>query len=202
MTAITPKIWNAIVDISPVQFGVYDMVQQMQIYSSGLAEKVLGYSFEELQEFSHDFYKELLHEQDSQKLEQNLDKLLNTKQDIMVEGIYRVINKENNVIWVRSNHRVLERDEDGRPVKIISSSEDITELKALEQQLELEVGKLYAIPSENIEELKVQLNAVNNIMCQFKENHFSSEMDRRLWNYMHHSVKKMNHVMEGINLKK
>lgn len=202
MTAITPKIWNAIVDISPVQFGVYDLEQQMQIYSSGLAEKVLGYSFEELQEFSHDFYKELMHEEDSGKLENNLNRLLHAEEDIMVEGIYRVLDKQNNMLWVRSNHRVLERDQDGKPTKIISSSEDISELKELEQQLEVEVGKLYAIPSENIEELKVQLNAVNNIMCQFKENHFSSEMDRRLWNYMHHSVRKMNEVMEGIDLKK
>jgi PAS domain S-box-containing protein len=198
MTAITPKIWNAIIDISPVQFGVYDVVKQMQVYSSGLAEKVLGYSFEELQEFSHDFYKELMNEEDSQRLEKNLNKLLTAEHDIMIEGIYRVRDKDNNTIWVRSHHRVLDRDVNGKPLKFITSTEDITELKELEMKLEREVGILYAIPPENIEALKIQLNAVNNIMDQFKENHFSSEMDRRLWNYMYFSVKKMNEVMEEI----
>ena len=121
--------------------------------------------------------------------------MLQSNQDMVVESIYRVRDKHGNLLWVRSNHRVLERDEQGQPIKLIASSEDITELKELEQRLEKEVGKLQAIPSENLEELQVQLNAVSNIMSQFRENHFSSEMDRRLWNYMYHSVQKMDQVL-------
>ena len=199
MSAITPKIWNAIIDISPVQFGVFDLEKHMQVYSSGLAEQVLGYSFEELQEFSHDFYKELILKEDFHIFENNINKLLSSDKNLVVEGIYRVRSKDGEIIWVRSRQQVLECDHDGQPVKIISSSEDITELKELELQLHHEVGKLNAIPSENLEELKVQLNAVSNIVNQFQENHFSGEMDRRLWSYMHHSVKKMNEVIEGID---
>lgn len=198
MKPITPKIWNAIIDISPVQFGVYDLVEQTQIYSSGLAEKLLGFDFEELQGFSHDFYKELILEEDFPIFEKNLKRLLESKQDILVEGIYRVRNKKGEILWVRSQHRVLERDEKAQPSKLIASSEDITELKLLEQKLEQEVAKLNAIPSKNLEELRIQLNAVTNIMDQFRENHFSSEMDRRLWSYMFDSVQKMNRVMEQL----
>ena len=195
MRPLDSKIWNAIIDISPVQFGVYDLEQHLQVYSSGLAEKVSGYSFDELQKFSRDFYKELILLEDFPKFEDNLNRLLQSDKDIMVESIYRVRGKQGNIIWVRSSHRVFERDEQGQPKKLIASSEDITELKELEQKLEKEVGKLQAIPSENLEELKVQLNTVSNIMSQFRENHFSSEMDRRLWNLMYHSVQKMDHVI-------
>jgi len=198
MKPITPKIWNAIIDISPVQFGVYDLVEHTQIYSSGLAEKLLGFNFEELQEFSQDFYKDLILAEDFPIFEKNLNLLLGSDQDIVVEGIYRVKNKKGEIVWVRSQHRVLERDDKGQPSKLIASSEDITELKLLEQKLEQEVTKLNAIPSKNIEELRIQLNAVTNIMDQFRENHFSSEMDRRLWSYMYNSVQKMNNVMEQL----
>ena len=64
MESLNTKVWNAIIDISPVQFGVYDLEQHLQIYSSGLAEKVSGYTFDELQEFSKDFYKELILKED------------------------------------------------------------------------------------------------------------------------------------------
>jgi PAS domain S-box-containing protein len=195
MESLNTKVWNAIIDISPVQFGVYDLEQHLQIYSSGLAEKVSGYTFDELQKFSKDFYQELILKEDFPQFENNLIRLLQSDKDLVVESIYRVRDKHGDLIWVRSNHRVLERDEQGQPIKLIASSEDITELKELEQRLETEVGKLQAIPSENLEELQVQLNAVSNIMCQFRENHFSSEMDRRLWNYMYHSVQKMDQVI-------
>ena len=198
MKSITPKIWNAIIDISPVQFGVYDLVEHTQVYSSGLAEKILGFDFEELQEFSRDFYRDLVVEEDFVVFENNLKRLIESDHDIVVEGIYRVKNKNGDIVWVRSHHRILERNSDGQPLKLIASSEDITELKKLEQQLEKEVNKLKAIPSKNVVELRIQLNAVTNIMTQFQENHFSSEMDRRLWSYMYNSVQKMNSVMDEL----
>ena len=198
MRPLDSKIWNAIIDISPVQFGVYDLEQHLQVYSSGLAEKVSGYSFDELQKFSRDFYKELILHDDFPSFEGNLNRLLQSDKDITVESIYRVRGKQGNLIWVRSNHRVFERDDQGQPIKIIASSEDITELKELEQKLEVEVDKLQAIPSENLDELRVQLNIVSNIMSLFRENHFSSEMDRRLWSLMYQSVHKMDQVINNL----
>jgi PAS domain S-box-containing protein len=198
MKPITSKIWNAIIDISPVQFGVYDLTKHQRIFSSGLAEKLLGYSFEELQEFSHDFYRELIVEDDFRILESSLNRLLESDVNVSTESIFRIKDKLGKIIWVRVVQKVLERDSHGQPIKLVSSSEDITELKELEQELEREVRKLNAIPSENIEELRIQLNAVTNIMDQFRDYHFSSELDRRLWNYMFHSVKKMNQVVDDL----
>ena len=198
MKSIIPKYWNAIIDISPVQFGVYDLVKHQRIFSSGLAEKALGYSSEELEEFSKDFYKGLILEEDFQAIEQSVDALLGSEERNSVEVIFRIRTKSGNIIWVRTHQRVLERGPDGKPVKLISSSEDITELKILELELKQQVSKLNAIPTENIKELRIQLNAVTNIMDQFKENHFTSEMDRRLWNYMVSSVKKMDQVVDEL----
>lgn len=199
MESLSPKVWSAIIDISPVQFGVYDLEKHQQIFSSGLAEKVLGYNFDELQQFSREFYKQLILEDDYQILEDNLNKLLTSSHDLPVEGIFRVKNKQGEILWVRLIQRVLQRNPEGQPIKLVSSSEDITELKELEQRLEIEVRKLHSIPTKNIKELRVQLNAVTNIMDQFRENHFSSEMDRRLWNYMFSSVKKMDTVVNDLH---
>ncbi len=198
MKQIPPKIWNAIIDISPVQFSVYDLVKHHRIFSSGLAEKILGYSYQELQQFSTNYYKDIIVEEDYPIIENNFNRLLNSVDDSMVEGIFRMKTKLGGIVWVRTHQRVLERDKNGKPSKIIASSEDITELKELEQRLEEEVGKLNAIPTKNLQELRIQLNAVTNIMDQFRENHFSSEMDRRLWGYMFSSVQKMNRVVDDL----
>ena len=113
----------------------------------------------------------------------------------MVESIYRIKSKSGNEIWVRSHHRVFKRDEDGRPTQLISSSEDITELKQLEMKLADGVAKLKSISSKNYYDLKPQLNAVTMIMKLFNENHFSSEMDRRLWDYMKQAAAKMDEIL-------
>jgi PAS domain S-box-containing protein len=198
MKSNVPKYWNAIIDISPVQFGVYDLVKHQRIFSSGLAEKALGYSSEELEEFSKDFYRDLILEEDYLCFEKSVEYLTESEDHSSAEVIFRVRTKSGYIIWVRTHQRVLERGPNGKPVKLISSSEDITELKIMEHELREEVNKLNAIPSENLKELRIQLNAVSNIMDLFRENHFSSEMDRRLWNYMTSSVKKMNHVVNGL----
>jgi len=198
MNPLYSKLWSAIIEISPVQFGVYDLVKHQQIFSSGLAEKVLGYSFEELQRFSKDFYKELIIEEDYHILEQNLKKILESEHDVPVESIFRVKSSKAAIIWVRLTQRVLERNNQGQPIKLVSSSEDITELKHLEQKLENEVNKLHAIPVQNIEELRIQLNAVTNIMDQFRDHHFTTEMDRRLWKYMFSSIQKMDAVVDEL----
>lgn len=198
MKSNVPKYWNEIIDISPVQFGVYDLVKHQMIFSSGRAEKALGFTSEELEEFSKDFYRELILEEDFPFLEKSVDILMESEGNASVEVIFRVRTKSDHVIWVRTHQHVLERGPDGKPVKLISSSEDITELKILELELKQQVDKLNAVPTENLKELRIQLNAVTNIMDQFRENHFSSEMDRKLWNYMGSSVKKMNQVVDEL----
>lgn len=198
MESNVPKYWNAIIDISPVQFGVYDLVKHQRIFSSGLAEKALGYTHEEMQEFSKDLYRGLILDEDYRFFEKSLEYLMGPEEYASVEVIFRVRTKTGNIIWVRTHQHVLERGPDGKPAKLVSSSEDITELKIIELELKEEVNKLNAIPTENLKELRIQLNAVTNIVDQFRENHFSSEMDRRLWNYMSCSIKKMNHVVDGL----
>ena len=190
------SLLKAIVDISPVQFGVYDLVKHSLEFSSGLAERILGVDFQELQRLSQDFYRSIIYKEDYPHIERNLELLMNSQQDQTVESIFRVRAKGGKTVWVRAHHQVLERDQQGKPTKIITSSEDISELKALEQSLAEAVKNLQAVDAEDLEELQVQLNAVTMIVKMFKENHFSSKMDQRLWDFMRDSVLKMNEVLE------
>ena len=144
------KFWNAVVEISPIQFGVYDLVKNTMEYSSGLAEKALGVDFNELQQLSHEFFKDLVHSEDYPLIEKNIEFLLNSTEEVTVESIYRVKSKSDAVIWVRSHHRVFERDEEGRPIKLIGYSEDITELKHLEMKLADGVKNLNRFPPKII----------------------------------------------------
>ena len=108
------------------------------------------------------FYRELILEEDFPRFEKNLKRLIESEEDVLVEGIYRVRNRSGEIIWIRTQHRVLERDPDGKPLKLIASSEDITELKLLEQKLEQEVKKLNAIPSKNVG------RTTNSVKCRYQ----------------------------------
>lgn len=52
------------------------------------------------------------------------------------ESQHRVLRDDGSVIWIRSRGRVVERDEEGRPLRVIGSTRDISQRKRAEANLE------------------------------------------------------------------
>jgi len=91
----------------------------------GLGKTYLEHSFED--------YIALLHEDDRDLVRENINECLADNEQYICE--YRMKLPNGSVIWVKDRGDVIERDENGKPLRMVGSALDITERKLLEVEL-------------------------------------------------------------------
>lgn len=95
--------------------------------------RMLGYEPGEV-EFGMEYLWDSVHPEDRAQLEKKQSQLMEGGEDVAT-GEFRVRRKDGQYIWVLGKIKVLERDERGLPLRIIETRLDLTERKAIEQQL-------------------------------------------------------------------
>ena len=93
---------------------------------------MIGYSPEDF-EGSHQAWRDLLHPDDRPRVESLLARSLNESEDYETE--FRMRNKSGQWSWILSRGRVVERDDQGRPMRMAGTHVDITERKLAEGAL-------------------------------------------------------------------
>lgn len=112
-------------------FCVWDYTLGNKIMNNyGGWRKLLGYSEEEASNHIDDLLL-LVHPEDRIRVFQMLHH--NNHQDYLVE--FRIRCKNNEYKWVRTKGRVFDRDEFGRPLRIVGVHEEITGRKIIEEKL-------------------------------------------------------------------
>ncbi|MFW5857347.1 MAG: PAS domain-containing protein [Planctomycetota bacterium] len=112
--------------------GVWDWrVQTGDAYLSPRWYDMLGFAPNELPP-TMDTFRGLVHPEDSAAVEARLRAHLETGADFEIE--YRMRTKGKDWIWVLSRGRVVERDEEGRPVRMVGTNADITARKEAEEE--------------------------------------------------------------------
>jgi PAS domain S-box-containing protein len=110
-----------------------------EVYYSANWCKSLGYKTDEVDN-TPSFRKSILHPDDTEKTAQELEKHINGETDV-----YRVENrirmKNNTYRYNLSIGKVVERDQDGNPLRMVGSDTDITAEK--EAEIELKLYKEY-----------------------------------------------------------
>ncbi|MEM8931151.1 MAG: two-component regulator propeller domain-containing protein, partial [Acidobacteriota bacterium] len=115
--------------------GLWDWdLRSDEIYRSHVAE-MLGYLPGELPS-GRDFRIQLVHPEDLSKLEWALD-ACQTGELERVDMEYRVRDQWGRWRWVLDRGNVVERDRDGRPVRLAGTFKDMTALKETEAKLRL-----------------------------------------------------------------
>lgn len=89
-----------------------------------------------------------VHKEDLNLLVSNFKKYKRGRIDTHNEE-YRIVHKNNDVKWVLDRGVVIEKDERGRPLRVIGTHTDITPIKRTEQELEQRL-KIFKSLSENI----------------------------------------------------
>jgi PAS domain S-box-containing protein len=121
--------------------------QTEKSFFSPLYEKLLGYNKEEMDLFSRN-WQNLVHEEDYHII-LDYDKeyfeglILNHKKE------YRIRKKDGNYIWVLDRGMLMSKTVEGKPLKIIGTHTDITDLKEVELSLE-QSEKQFRSLSENL----------------------------------------------------
>lgn len=126
-----------------------------EVYYSPRWIKMTGYPPEEVEQHIQAWEK-LLHPDDSQAVMKLLCEHLAGK-TARFEYEYRLRTGTGEWKWVRSSGRVVERDGNGRPLRMAGTLLDITEQKQAKEALETERRKLFSV----LEKMPVSISLVN-----------------------------------------
>jgi PAS domain S-box-containing protein len=113
---------------------------------------MLGFVNEEIIDV-YDFWVKSIHPEDREQVLVDLENFISGKSDAY-HGVTRILHKNGHYVWIKYSS-LLEKDKEGRPIKIIGTHIDISELKEKEHQLKLSEEKFRFI-AENSKDLICQ----------------------------------------------
>jgi len=142
------------------QFGVWELnIKNRKLYHLNCWKKNLGYEESELDD-RLDAWLSLIHPDDFPLVKNKFNKHCQCKEEYVVE--YRIRCKNNSYIWIRSKGRVIEWNENGEPLRMIGTHEDISKERLIQEELK----ERY----EQLEILKQEAESANKAKSQFLAN--------------------------------
>ncbi len=126
---------HRIADATPNILYLYDVIDNRNIYVNSIVKEVLGYSPEAIKKMKSAFFKALLHPDDTPVISSMAERFLKAKDGDIIESEYRLKNAKGEWRWFYSRDIVFKRTSDGLLKLILGISQDITERKVVEQEL-------------------------------------------------------------------
>lgn len=111
--------------------------------------EISGLTYEEAQNFSLDLWLSKVHPDDRKRTEEKLQAHFRAETEC-VENELRFRHPEKGWIWLYGIGRVVERDTNGKPIRLVGVHQDITERKRAEKEREKLIKKL----QEALKEIK------------------------------------------------
>ena len=97
--------------------------------------EILGYSHEEIKHTTQQ-WTDFIYPDDREKAWQSIQDVLDGRSSIhKIE--YRMIHKNGSLRWILDHAKVVQRDQDGRPIRMSGTHADITERKTAEEELRI-----------------------------------------------------------------
>ncbi len=126
-------IWKTALDRAKLGLWDWDLASGTCFYS-GTWARMLGYREDELAHAA-DLWLQLTHPDDREQAVSSGERHLSGLTDFL-ETELRLKHKDGHWVWVLDRGGVIERDEDGRPLRMVGVQTDITRQKQAEYQLE------------------------------------------------------------------
>jgi diguanylate cyclase (GGDEF)-like protein/PAS domain S-box-containing protein len=121
--------------INATGVGIWDwQVQTGELTFNERWAEIIGYTVEELQPIQFDTWSANLHPEDLTKAKNLLTQHFNGELDFY-EVEARMKHKSGHYVWVQASGKLIERDDEGKPKRMIGTHLDITERKNTEEQM-------------------------------------------------------------------
>lgn len=120
--------------LEAINHGAWDWhIDTGQVYFDNQYYKMAGYA---PNDFPHDFseWKKRIHPDDLEACLSNLDHHLRNNKDLF-DAEFRFLKKDGNWLWIRGRGKVMERDAEGKPTRMLGTHSDITKRKKMEAEL-------------------------------------------------------------------
>jgi PAS domain S-box-containing protein len=129
--------------------GMWDWdVRSRRLFRSPRYHEILGYEPGELSE-RYESWEERLHPDDRETAIQEFWRFLESEGQLY-EGEYRLRAKSGDWVWIRERAKVVERDVDGQPLRVVGAQMDITARRRAEEQLRAQEERLRAALSASL----------------------------------------------------
>jgi PAS domain S-box-containing protein len=138
----TQHLIQQIADTTPNLLYIYDRLEDCHIYANRQTEEFFGCRQTELRAKGCQFFTEVFHPDDLNKLAQFKERLASAKDDEVVEIEYRLKNAHNQWRWMSNRGVVFTRTAEGLPQQILGTAIDITERKLTEEALRVSEQRL------------------------------------------------------------
>jgi PAS domain S-box-containing protein len=190
---------KSVIDVAHVEFSSYDLKNNALAYTSGWASQLLGYTTDELKEFSKDYNRKIIHPDDLDLVNKNIQDLENSSPGQIVEMIVRYRRKNGQYIWGYTRKMVTDRDEDGKPLKMTIVAEDISELVSLQDELSMRVEQLEKLSHRNHHELRGPVASILGLANMMQEDSVISEYNRDIIQHLCRTVSKLERVVSEMS---
>ncbi len=129
------KFISRIAAASPHVFYVFDVRRRCGIYTNRQLASDLGFRGAELEKYQGDGFVGLMHPDDTKMLPKLFARWENARDDDVLDAEYRLRDVHGKWHWFISRDTVFSRSPDGRVEQLIGTAQDVTERRALEEQL-------------------------------------------------------------------
>lgn len=148
-----------------------DLIYQMDLktgkyeYMSPAVEDMLGYSVEEVIDGGVMFFLELVHPDDTDRLNKQVQSFNsdNVEEKLKLDHEFRVRSKNGGYVWVE-NQRSLIKDEKSNPVSIVGNVRDISKKKVYMEELDRSLKEKKVLLSEIHHRIKNNLSIVSSLI--------------------------------------
>jgi PAS domain S-box-containing protein len=121
---------------------------------------LVGYAYNELEPISIETWNKLVHPDDLIKFDEEVQKYFDGEKPIY-ECEVRMKHKKGHWVWILDRGRIIEHDDEGKPLRLVGTHVDITHRKQIEQKLEAE-REFFRITSNLASDVIYNWNALNN----------------------------------------
>jgi len=139
------KIIQGIAESIPNILYVYEIEGPKIIYANKKIKEILGYSAEDVINMESNFFNELMHPDDFRRLLNFYKEYTECLDTDVMESEFRIKNSSGAWRWLHNYDVIFTRDSGGKPAQVVGTALDITEKKAMEEQL-----KKYSVHLEEV----------------------------------------------------
>jgi len=193
------EFFKSLIEVSHIEFQSYDFHRHKIVFSSGMAEKILGYSKEAYYKFSEDFFKEIVIPEDRPQVQEAVDKLIHSAKGEIVEMTARFRRADGEYIWLYTRKIVSERDEKGYPSLITTVAEDITFVIDTQVKLKEKVQQLESISYKNSHQIRSPVASIIGLINLVEEQDIASEHNLQVFELLKQAIEKLDSVIHEIN---
>jgi len=171
---MSTKLKNSLAASNQGVWEWYSTIEKVSIYDAhlGIFENEIARV-----EFDKEYFLSKVHPTDRQRVKLNWLHVLDSHEDdYSIE--YRILNKENQYNWVRSDGKVMERDSKGAPLRISGIIRDINEQKEKEQLIMRQTQKLIDYAFMNSHLLRGPASSIMGLVDLLAEESNSENLKR------------------------